>query len=484
MGIVLKQSFNNTVITYLGFGMGAVNVMFLYTNFMSDAYYGLINVILSASAVLMPLLAFGVPNALVKFYSAFEQEHSKDGFLTLMLFLPLALILPIALLTFLTNETIGNFLSKENPMVKDYVWYIFLIGMAMAYFEVFYAWSRIRLKSVFGNFMKEIFCRVGQTLLLLLLYWDIITIPFFLKALVGFYLLRTFIMKIYAYRLLTPKFSFEWPRNTLNIIKYSALIILGGSTAIVLLEVDKVMLNQFIKIENVAYYSVASFMAMAIAVPTRSMHQITYPLTAELLNKKDLSSLKSLYHKSSLTLFIISGLLFILLLLNLGDIYQLLPASYRDGFMIVFWIGLAKVYDALLGNNNAILYNSDYYVSVLLMGALLAILTVLFNLWLIPKFGLDGAAIASFAAFFIYNTIKLVFVRLKYNIYPFTNATFRVLGLLLLTVAFFYYLQFPFHPLVNITIKSLLMIALYIGVLFRFKLSEDLIGVLSKFFGR
>ncbi|TFG76339.1 MAG: lipopolysaccharide biosynthesis protein, partial [Flavobacteriales bacterium] len=270
----------------------------------------------------------------------------------------------------------------------------------------------------------------------------------------------------------------------LNIIKYSALIILGGSTAIVLLEVDKVMLNQFIKIENVAYYSVASFMAMAIAVPTRSMHQITYPLTAALLNKKDLSSLKSLYHKSSLTLFIISGLLFVLLLLNLGDIYQLLPASYRDGFMIVFWIGLAKVYDALLGNNNAILYNSDYYVSVLLMGALLAILTVLFNLWLIPKFGLDGAAIASFAAFFIYNTIKLVFVRLKYNIYPFTNATFRVLGLLLLTVAFFYYLQFPFHPLVNIIIKSLLMIALYIGVLFRFKLSEDLIGVLSKFFGR
>ncbi len=484
MGIILKQSLNNTIITYLGFGIGAVNVMFLYTNFMSDAYYGLINVILSASAVLMPLLAFGVPNALVKFYSAFEKERSKDGFLTLMLFLPLVLIFPIGLLTYLANETIGNFLSKENPMVKGYVWYIFLIGMAMAYFEVFYAWARIRLKSVFGNFMKEIFCRAGQTLLLLLLYWDVITISFFLKALVGFYLARTVIMKMYAFRLRMPKISFDWPQNTTYIIKYSALIILGGSTAIVLLEVDKVMLNQFIKIENVAYYSVASFMAMAIAVPTRSMHQITYPLTAELLNKNDLSSLKSLYHKSSLTLFIISGLLFILLLLNLEDIYQLLPTSYRDGIVIVFWIGLAKLYDAMMGNNNAILYNSDYYVSVLLMGVLLAILTVFFNLWLIPKYGLDGAAYASFAAFFIYNTIKLVFVRWKYNMYPFTLDTFRVLALLLLTVSLFYYLQFPFHPLVNIAIKSLLMTALYLGVLFRFKISEDVIGVLSKFFNR
>ncbi|HET8736129.1 MAG TPA: lipopolysaccharide biosynthesis protein, partial [Pricia sp.] len=71
MGVVLKQSLNNTIVTYIGFGIGAVNVLFLYTNFMSDAYYGLVNVVLSASTVLMPVLAFGVPNTLVKFYSGY-----------------------------------------------------------------------------------------------------------------------------------------------------------------------------------------------------------------------------------------------------------------------------------------------------------------------------------------------------------------------------------------------------------------------------
>jgi hypothetical protein len=68
--------------------------------------------------------------------------------------------------------------------------------------------------------------------------------------------------------------------------------------------------------------------------------------------------------------------------------------------------------------------------------------------------------------------------------YPFTLDTLRVLALLLLTVSLFYYLQFPFHPLLNIAIKSLLMTALYLGVLFRFKISEDVIGVLSKYFGK
>lgn len=481
MGIVLRQSFNNTLITYIGFAIGAVNTLFLYTNFMDPKYYGLIQVVLSASAVLMPLLAFGVPNALVKYYSGFEKEREQDGFLTLMLFLPFLLIVPIGLLSWLANDAIGNLLSSENPIVKDYVWYIFIIGMAMAYFEIFYAWARVRMKSVFGNFMKEIFCRVGQTILLILLMLDMITVDFFIKALVAFYVLRMVIMKLYAYRVRMPKLSFNFPKNTKDILKYSALIIVGGSTAMILLEVDKVMINNFIKIENVAYYSVAGFIATVIAVPSRSMHQITYPLTAEYLNKKDTISLKNLYQRSSLTLFIIAGILFLLILLNLNDLYDMLPEDYRGGFMIVFWIGLAKVYDALLGNNNSILYNSDYYRSILVFGVLLAVMAILFNWWLIPEYGLNGAAIASFLAFFIYNTIKLLFVKKKFGISPITRDTLKVMALLLLIAALFYYLKFPFHSVLNIVLKSILMVAMYLGVLYRFKISEDVFGILSKF---
>jgi len=33
MGIILKQSFFNTLIIFLGFGVGGINVLFLYTHF-------------------------------------------------------------------------------------------------------------------------------------------------------------------------------------------------------------------------------------------------------------------------------------------------------------------------------------------------------------------------------------------------------------------------------------------------------------------
>nr|WP_321412979.1 polysaccharide biosynthesis C-terminal domain-containing protein [uncultured Allomuricauda sp.] len=479
MGVVLKQSIQNTVVTYLGFLFGAINTLFLYTKILPDKYYGLVTFILASGAILMPLMAFGVHNTLVKFYSN-HKEVEKDGFFTLMLLIPLLGILPVALVGLIWYEPIGDWVSQVNPMVKDYLWYVFFVGLAMAYFEVFYSWCRVYLKSVFGNFMKEVFARVGVSILLILFYFDVITLDIFFKCLVGLYLLRTVIIKIYAFTLRTPKLDFKFPAYTKEILSYSFLIILGGSAALILLEIDKVMLNQFISIENVAYYGVSVYIATVIIVPSRAMHQITYPLTAELLNLGDTAELDKLYKKSSLTLFIASGILFVLIILNLNDLYLMLPENYRNGFTIVFLIGLAKVMDSILGNINSILYNSDYYKTVLVFGVCLAALTILLNYLLIPKLGLEGAALASFVSIFIFNLVKVVFVKIKFGMLPFTSATFKVFATLVLLAVLFDLLQFQFHPIINIGLKSLLVMVMYVGILYRFNISEDVTGFLSK----
>lgn len=483
MGIVIKQSLRNTVVTYLGFGVGAINILFLYTKILEDTYFALVTLILASGAIIMPLMAFGVHNTLVKFYSA-QKEEQKDAFLTLMLLCPILIILPLGLLTYLFYDAIAGFLSHENALVKDYVWHIFLVGMSMAYFEVFFAWSRVQLKSVFGNFMKEVFARVGITLLLTLYYFDFITLDMFLKMVVGMYLLRTVIMKLYAYRLRWPRLNFNFPEQTKEILTYSLLIILGGSAALILLEIDKVMINQFKAIENVAYYGVAVYIATVIIVPYRAMHQITYPLTASLINKGDIFGLGELYQKSSLTLFIASGLLFLLIVLNIEELYLLLPTAYSKGFYVVLLIGMAKVFESMLGNINSILYNSKYYKTVLMFGVLLAMTTIVLNLWLIPLFGIEGAALASFSALFIFNLLKMVFVKLKFDMLPFTKDTVKVALLIFFLAFLFAYLRFYFHPIINIGIKSMLIIAMYLGILYRFNISDDVSAIMNKFLKR
>ncbi len=482
MGIVLKQSFKNTISTYLGFGIGAINTLFLYTNFLTDQYYGLVTFLLSAANIMMPFMAFGVHNAIIKFYSSFKSKNSVNSFLTLMLFLPLVFIVPITFIGYLSYEGIGALLSKENPIVGDYIWHIFVLAIAMAYFEIFFAWSKVQLQTVFGNVMKEVFHRVCIMILLLAVYLKWLTVEQFILALVGIYLLRMLVMALYAFSIRLPKLRFQKLERIPSILNYALLMIIAGSVAMLILDIDKFMIGIMLEnIEQVAYYSVAIFIATVIAVPQRSMHQIMMPLTAKYLNENDMPALEDLYKRSSISLLVISGFIFLLIILNINQLYNILPEEFAGGIFIVLIVSLAKLFDNSLGNNNAILFNSDYYRIVLFLGVLLAIMAIVLNFIFIPIYGIDGSAFATFLAVAIYNMIKILFVRQKFNIQPFSWSSFKIVLLLILLSGLMYFWDFPFHPILNITLKSILIGLIYFALIYRLDISDDITIQIRKY---
>ena len=481
MGIVTNQSFKNTVFTYLGFGIGALNTLFLYTYFITDVYYGLVAFLMSTANIVMPLMAFGAHNTIIKFYSAFKTKNSLNSFLTLMLLLPLALIIPIGLIGCFTYETIGELLSQKNVIVKDYVWYIYVTAIAMAYFEVFFAWSKTQLQTVFGNFMKEVFHRVGTMLLLFAVYFKWIDVEQFVLGIVILHIIRTIIMKLYAFSVKLPVIKFYKIEGLSAILKYSSLIIIAGSIATIILDIDSFMLGMYILIQEVAYYGVAIYIATVIVVPSRSMQQILQPLTAQYLNDNNKVALKDLYVRSSQTLFIIGGFIFIIILININALYMLIPKQFSGGLLVVFLVGIAKLYDCLMGCNNVVLFNSDYYRVVLLFGVILTVLTVILNIVFIPVFGINGSALATFLAISIYNTIKIYFVKAKFNMMPFDKNTAKVLMLIILSTALFYFWEFPFHPIINIAFKSALATGIYVLIILKLRVSEDISGIIRKY---
>ncbi|WP_281846508.1 polysaccharide biosynthesis C-terminal domain-containing protein [Olleya namhaensis] len=481
MGIVINQSIKNTIVTYFGFGVGAINVIFLYTQFLTEQYFGLITFILSTASILMPFMAFGVHNTIVKFYSSFKTRQSQNSFLSLMLILPLFLIIPLGLLTHFAFDVIANWLSKKNAIIKDYTWLIYVSAAAFAYFEVFYAWSKVQLQSVFGNFMSEVFHRVATSILLITLYFGYLTVDQLIYGIVIVYIARALIMKLYAFSLRMPSFKLTKIPNLSSILKYSALIIIAGSVANIILEIDKFMLGQFQALNNVAYYGVAIYIATVIGVPARAMHQITNPLTAKLLNEGHKEELKTLYQKTSINLFIISGFIFLCIIINISKLYLLIPENYSEGFLVVLVIGLAKLSDNLIGNNNAILFNSDYYRVVLVFGILLAILTVVLNLVFIPIYGINGAAYASCITIFTYNIIKLSFVYRKFKMHPFTGLTLKTLLLITICGLALFFWEFSCHPILAILLKTMLLSIVYGLSVYKFNLSEDISKLLNKF---
>ena len=484
MGIVFKQSFNNTLILFLGFAIGGLNVLFLYTHFLEAEYFGLITFLLSAANMIMPLIVFGMQHTIIKFFSSYKNQHEQDSFLLTAILLPMLIIIPLALLGVVFYQQIAEFLARENIIIEKYTYTIFFTAIFMGYFEVFYAWSRVQMKSVFGNFIKEVFARICISILLFAVYFDWIDANQFIYAVVLVYLLRMIIMKLYAFSLYFPKI--EWnglPKNIREILSFSLYIIMAGSAGTILLEIDKFMIPQMKYIAEVAYYSVGVYIASVIGIPSRAMQQIINPITARELNNNNLEEVEVLYQKSSLNLLIVGGLLFLLINVNIEELYNIIDREeYTVGIYVVFVISISELIKLSLGTNGAILTNSRYYKMLFYYAIGMAISVILLNRLLIGSMGIQGAALATLIVVALFSLLKIIYVNKKMKMQPFTKKTATLLGLITFLFLIFYFIDLPFHSLVNILIKSCLITFIFVFTVVKLKLSDDMNLMVNRYF--
>jgi O-antigen/teichoic acid export membrane protein len=484
MGIVFKQSFINTIILFLGFGIGGVNVLFLYTHFLEAEYFGLITFLLSTANMIMPLMIFGMQHTIIKYFSSYKTKEQQDNFLITAVLLPLAVIVPLSVIGVIFYQYIADYLGRENIIIKNYTHLIFYISIFMGYFEVFYAWSRVQMKSVFGNFIKEVFARICVSVLLIGVYYEWIDSEQFVYAVTLVYLLRVVIMKLYALHLYFPKIKWNGlPDNFKEIISFSVYIILAGSAGAILLEIDKFMIPQLKDIAEVAYYSVGVYIASVIAIPSRAMQQIINPITAKELNDNNLAEVENLYQKSSLNLLIVGGLLFLLINVNIKEVYMIIDKpEYNVGIYIVLIISLSEMIKLSLGTNGAILTNSKYYKAMFYYAIGMALSVIILNKILIEFMGIQGAALATLIVVLVFSLLKIIYLNVKMKMQPFTGKTRKLLGVILLLFLVFQFTPFEINPLLSIFIKSILLSLIFVFAVIKMKLSEDMNQLFNRFF--
>ncbi len=493
MGIVLKQSFKNTLFIYLGFAFGGINTLFLYTRFLEDEYYGLVTFLLATSNLLMPLIALGIHHTIVKFFSSYFTKIEKDKFLSSVLFLPLLIAIPMGFLGNIFYEEISIYLSNENLIIKEYTFVIYLVAFTTAYFEVFYAWAKVQFQSVFGNIMKELWNRVVVMILLFSVFFEFISKAEFIYYLTAAYFLRMLVMMLYAFSLYFPKFTFARPDNFKEIVRFSIYIILAGSAGAIILDIDKFMIPGKESLEKAAYYSVAVFIGSFIEAPSRAMLNILQPLTSKTLNEENHKEVASLYKKSSINLLLISGFFFVLINANVSQLFSLLPEEYAGGALVVLMISLLKLYNGFLGNNGAIINNSKFYKITLPVSLAMA-----FSVYFLNKLfyyeldlGTDGLALATLIVILVANTFKLFFVKKKFSMTPFTDKSFKMICIILVLYLLFnfwdfpitniYLFKFPIHPICNIALKSILITVLFLFLVIKLSISEQINELLKKY---
>ena len=482
MGIVVRQSFLNLISIGIAFLIGAVNTLYLYPTFLGSKFQGLVIALLAISNLVQPFISFGTQHAVIRYYSKYTKKRDRDSLLTISILIPLIIVLLFIPVFIGYYDEIRQYLFQSDQSLSRYAYVIIFIAVSTSFFEVFYSWLRVKLKSVFGNFLKELYPRLLIALLLISYSIGLLNFESFILYLIYGYYLRLLIVIIYSFYINKPKLNLNFKKDFYEIFKYCLLIFLSGAASSIILDIDKSMLSSILTVENVAYYSVAVFIAAVIEIPGRAMFQILSPVVANAINKNQKKKLEDLLKKSSTNLVLVASLFFLLINLNIDDFYEMLNQDgYSIGIPIVIIVSFGKLYSMSIGCINNIISNSKYYYYTFWFSLFSSVLAVVLNIYLIIEFGIIGAAYATLIVLAIMNTLKIYLVKAKFKIHPYSKDTIKIIILSVLTFFVFSNLQLGFQPLINIIVKSSLILVLYTLSAYIFKLSNDVNIFIDKF---
>lgn len=176
--------------------------------------------------------------------------------------------------------------------------------------------------------------------------------------------------------------------------------------------------------------------------------------------------------------------LFVLIWAVLPYIFEIMPNTeeMQEGSYVVFFLGLAQVWDMMTGLNGEIIMYSKYYRFNLYLTLFLAATNIVANLFLIDLYGITGAAMATCFSFFLFNVAKLIFVKFKFGFQPFSAMLIPVVAFSIAAWFICRWMPDSNSPMINMIYKGTVFSALYGFAIWKFNISADINGWLERRF--
>jgi O-antigen/teichoic acid export membrane protein len=483
LGIIVRQSVSNTIISYIGISLGFVLTILLYPHILEPDEYGLTRILISASYISSYFAHLGFHNIIIRYFPFFKKaDPEQHGFLFWAVTIPVIGFLLFAILFFFGKDLLVEFYSERSPLFVDYYLWVLPITLFLVYFEVLNNYLRSLRDSVTGMIAYEIVQRLTAITGLGLYFFEWISFAWFVAFFACSYALLPVITAAQIWRKrefkLIPNFGIIRKSLVKGIANYGLYSLLGGLTTVIIWNVDIMMLGAMAGLDQTGIYAIAFYIASVIAIPQRAIDRIAAPLISSFIKNKEWDQVGIIYRKTSINQLIPGLLIFGLIWIHLDTLYLIMPEVYSAGKWVVFIIGLGKLFEVVTGANGTILLNSKHYRVSFYTNLILVGVTIGANYLLIPIYGIEGAAIASALALFTFNGVKYTFILIRLGLQPFTRTTLgvTVLGFFSLYLC---YAVIDFHSLwLNIPLKTLLFVIFYFLPVVYLNVSPDLNNLL------
>lgn len=441
MGVIFRQSLKASIATYIGIGIGYVNVVYLFPKYLDEAEIGILRFLLEAATVLSGFALMGGASAMVRYYPKLPKSPGDRGFGFLAFIIPvIGLILFWALAWPFRDAVLAYFRPNASELLPYWIWLVPLVLFAV-YGTVAETYASIRNRITVPRLIKDVVQRLGLSAAAIGIGAAWIGFEEAVMLVVLVHGATTALNLVYLRMLgrirLRPDFSGIDKGLIRDYLSYTGLVLAGSLGTMILSRVDFIMVTSMEGIAATGIYSTAFYMAMVIEIPKRSIQQISAPIVSEGLHRGDHALVLDLYRKSSINQLLIGSLIFLGIWVNLDTVFDWMPNGdvYRGGAMVFFFIGVSRLLDLSVGIGGVILYNSDYFKYSVPMGFITTGVAIVGNLLLIPVLGIGGAAAATAISYLLLMLYILGVVRWKSGVHPFTRETAFLVVLLALALA-------------------------------------------------
>lgn len=479
MGVIKQQSIRSTLLIYIGFAIGGVNIVFLFPHFFSNEEFALTRLLPEIAMMLVPICTLSTVPTISRFFPYYS-SHLKDKDNDMLTWAMLATLAGCGLFTlatlFFRQQIIDAFIEK-SPLFVDYFYLVYPNVFLFAFFAVLESYSGARHLTVFPNFLKELVLRLLTTLLIFLYYFKLIDITTFLWLFSLLYGVLLAALLVYLYRHHFLHFTFRVStvsRRLLPKMSIYAFSLLGAILFNLLANnVAPLILGSTKGLDDVAYQTIATYMSMLILIPQRSISAIGLPVLAQAWKEKNMNKIEEVYVKSSLLQLIYALFIFLAIWLNIDSFFKLLPPEYASAKYVVLCYGISRVIDMGTGLNSQLLATSRLWRYDLYSSAVLLALSLPLNFYLISHYGLIGSGFATLISMAVFNLIRYAFIWIKFGLQPFTVNSVKAIGVSL--VAYFGVTWIPFiiHPIIDIAVKGALFAGIFIGLTLVLRVSDD-----------
>ncbi|MEK0422700.1 MAG: hypothetical protein RLZ95_610 [Bacteroidota bacterium] len=494
MGIIQKQGSKSSVYIFLGFIIGAFNMLVLFPYFLNTEQIGLTRAILDTGLTLAALCTFGTVPIINKFGPYYQNYLSvKKNDLPIITFVIGIIGFSLLILVgFYNKEFIIRKLGKSPSLVEHFnVIYPFtLLFIVFTWMEAF-SWT-IK-KTVVTNFIKETLVRILNSALILLYGLGIVNFKIFILLFSFTYLLPVIILGISLVK------SCEWRFNLVAIssvtkrlkgrmINFSLFLFAGQFFNILAKTNDTFLIVGLKGLSDAGIFTIAVYLATIIEIPQRSILSISVPILSESWRVKNLKNINDIYTKSVSNLMLIACFLYGLILLNMSSLIEFMnwvshknASNFSPLFNLFLILGLGKLIDMSTGMNGAIIGTSNYWKFDFISNLVFITTAIPLNFILIKHFGLTGLAISNLGTLFVFNLIRFLFLYYKFKFQPYQ---FKHLLLLISFCIVVFVLSLTPHLenfIFDGILRSIVFIIVFYGMVYFIKPAPELTNMFFDF---